>query len=342
MSNQHFSAPVRASIDVTYACDLRCIHCRTNTGEIPLAIRRKMLSIEQLKTVIRDLDKMKTFEITLTGGEPTMRKGFWDLLKIVPDLSFSETTLITNAATHDMSLLDRIIDGGINSVRVSIDGTRSTFKDVRLVDKYDKVLENSIYLQKHVRSFKVLTTVMRTNLHNIFELVDDLRIAGIKRQDLILVRAHGRGARNNLLLTEAQTMKLHNKVQQFKAQVPKEVYDLNLNAPYLDPTVKPDVVQDVVLYPYLKQNTSIAISATGDVTMSRLYSSSPIGNVKDESIIDIWERGQKQLDEEIQSHTQDELRDVFWDFAAAEGKRSEPIPLTALLDRQIFEGVEVR
>lgn len=342
MTDQHFSAPVRASIDVTYACDLRCIHCRTNTGEIPLAIRRKMLSVEQLQTVMRDLDKMKTFEITLTGGEPTMRKGFWDLLKIVPDLSFSETTLITNAATHDFETLDRIVDGGINSVRVSVDGTRSTFKDVRLVDRYEKVLENSVYLQKRLHSFKVLTTVMRTNLHNIFDLVDDLRSAGIKRQDLILVRAHGRGARNNLLLTEDQTMELHNKVQHFKAQVPKEVYDLNLNAPYLDPTVKPDAVQDVVMYPYLKQNTSIAISATGDVTMSRLYSSSPIGNVKDDSIIDIWERGQAQLDEEIQSYTQDELRDIFWDFAAAEGKRSEPIPLTALLDRQIFEGVEVR
>ena len=251
MTDQHFSAPVRASIDVTYACDLRCIHCRTNTGEIPLAIRRKMLSVEQLQTVMRDLDKMKTFEITLTGGEPTMRKGFWDLLKIVPDLSFSETTLITNAATHDFETLDRIVDGGINSVRVSVDGTRSTFKDVRLVDRYEKVLENSVYLQKRLHSFKVLTTVMRTNLHNIFDLVDDLRSAGIKRQDLILVRAHGRGARNNLLLTEEQTMELHNKVQHFKAQVPKEVYDLNLNAPYLDPTVKPDAVQDVVMYPYL-------------------------------------------------------------------------------------------
>ncbi|MFF9819386.1 hypothetical protein [Streptomyces sp. NPDC014006] len=38
-----YRAPVRASVDVTYACDLRCIHCRTNTGEIPVHIRRRML-----------------------------------------------------------------------------------------------------------------------------------------------------------------------------------------------------------------------------------------------------------------------------------------------------------
>ncbi|WKV71877.1 radical SAM protein [Streptomyces sp. PCS3-D2] len=73
-----YTAPVRASLDVTYACDLRCIHCRTNTGEIPVHIRRKMLSIEQLQDIMLQLDRMGTFEITLTGGEPTIRKGVDD------------------------------------------------------------------------------------------------------------------------------------------------------------------------------------------------------------------------------------------------------------------------
>lgn len=341
MNDKGYIAPVRASIDVTYACDLRCIHCRTNTGEIPVEIRRKMLTISQLKSVINDLNKMGTFEITLTGGEPTMRKGFWDLLPTIRQLDFSTVTLITNAARHTKDQLDRIIDGGIDSIRVSIDGTRRSFKDVRLVDAYEKVLENSQYLQRNVSSFKVLTTVMKTNLHNIFDLVDDLRRVGIKRQDLILVRAHGRGARNNLLLTESQTMRLHEKVKHFKEWVPRTVFDLNLNAPYLDPAEKPDSVQDVVMFPYLKQNTSIAISATGDVTMSRLYSSSPLGNVKYKSICDIWKEGQEQIETETQEFTQSELRDIFWDFAAADGD-SKPIPLTALLDRQIFEGYEVK
>ncbi|MFI2345880.1 radical SAM/SPASM domain-containing protein [Streptomyces sp. NPDC019443] len=335
-----YTAPVRASLDVTYACDLRCIHCRTNTGEIPLHIRRKMLSIEQLQDIMLQLDRMGTFEITLTGGEPTIRKGFWQLLDVVPKLRHSTVTLITNAAAHTQEQLDRIVDSGISSVRVSMDGTRETFAAVRLMDVFDTVVENSIYLRDRVRSFKVLTTVMKTNQHNVFDLAHYLQAQGFRRQDLILVRAHGRGGRNRLLLTEEETMAVHRKVAEFKQDVPATDFDLNLNAPYLVPGEKLRPFQDVVMFPYLVRDSSVAISATGDVTMSRLYSAAPLGNTKDASLRDIWAQGQEQLVEEQEEFTEGRLREIFWDFAS--GDASDGPPLTSLLDRQIFEGAEVR
>ncbi|MEU7297054.1 radical SAM protein [Streptomyces exfoliatus] len=335
-----YTAPVRASLDVTYACDLRCIHCRTNTGEIPVHIRRKMLSIEQLQDIMLQLDRMGTFEITLTGGEPTIRKGFWQLLDVVPKLRHSTVTLITNAAAHTQEQLDRIVDSGISSIRVSMDGTRETFAAVRLMDVFDTVVENSIYLRDRVRSFKVLTTVMKTNQHNVFDLAYYLRAHGFRRQDLILVRAHGRGGRNRLLLTEEETMAVHRKVTEFKSDVPATDFDLNLNAPYLVPGEKLRPFQDVVMFPYLVRDSSIAISATGDVTMSRLYSAAPLGNTKDAPVRDIWTQGQQQLVQEQEEFTEERLREIFWDFASDDG--SDGPPLTSLLDRQIFEGAEVR
>ncbi|MFE8944813.1 radical SAM protein [Streptomyces sp. NPDC007856] len=337
-----YYAPVRASLDVTYACDLRCIHCRTNTGEIPVHIRRRMLSIEQLQEVILDLDRMKTFEITLTGGEPTIRKGFWDLLDVVPRLEHSTVTLITNAANLTRDQMDRIIDSGISSIRVSMDGTRETFAAVRLTDRFDQVIENSIYLRDRVESFKVLTTVMKTNQHNVFALADYLRRHGFRRQDLILVRSHGRGGRNGLLLTEAETMAIHERVEEFRRRVPSIDFDLNLNAPYLVPGVEPTEHQDVVMFPYLVKDTSVAISATGDVTMSRLYSAHPLGNTKDASVSRIWAAGQEQLAREQEEFSDEKLRQIFWDFAAAENPNAAPPVLTSLLDRQLFEGYEVR
>ncbi|MFJ6655981.1 radical SAM protein [Streptomyces sp. NPDC091377] len=335
-----YTAPVRASIDVTYACDLRCIHCRTNTGEIPAHIRRKMLSIAQLRQVMLDLDRMGTFEITLTGGEPTLRKGFWDLLDVVPALRHATVTLITNAARHTREQLDRIVDSGIPSVRVSMDGTRETFAAVRLKDVFDTVVENSVYLRDRVPSFKVLTTVMKTNQHNVFDLTRLLRAEGFRRQDLILVRAHGRGGRNRLLLTEAETMAVHDQVRAFKRVVPAKDFDLNLNAPYLVPGEQLRPYQDVVMFPYLVRDSSIAVSATGDVTMSRLYSAEPLGNTKTAPVDRIWAEGQQQLAVEQEEFTEDRLREIFWDFAAEDGR--EVIPLTSLLDRQIFEGAEVK
>ncbi|WP_432570113.1 radical SAM protein [Kineococcus sp. SYSU DK005] len=336
-----FSAPVRASVDVTYACDLRCIHCRTNTGEIPLHIRRAMLSIEQLKQVMIDLDRMGAFEITLTGGEPTMRKGFWQLIDVVKDLRHSTVTLITNAANLDRRQLDRIVDSGITSIRVSMDGTRETFKAVRLVDSFDAVVDNARYLRDRVDSLKVLTTVMKTNQDNVFELVEYLRSDGFRRQDLIVVRAHGRGGRNRLLLTEQETLDMHRKVQEFKKSVAPTEFDLNLNAPYLVPGEAYEPVQDIVMFPYLVRDSSIAVSATGDVTMSRLYSPHPLGNVKDASVAHIWSSGQQQLQEEQAAFSEEELRHIFWNFAEGESEAAQPV-FTSLLDRQIFEGYEVR
>lgn len=336
-----FNAPVRASLDVTYACDLRCIHCRTNTGEIPVAIRRAMLSIDQIAEAMVALDRMGTFEITLTGGEPTMRRGFWSLIDVVGTLRHATVTLITNAANLRRDQMDRIVDSGISSVRVSIDGTREVFERVRLIDAYDTVLDNAAYLRDRVASFKVLTTVMQTNLPNVFDLTDQLRSRGFTRQDLILVRAHGRGGRNRLLLTEEQTLALHAAVRDFRRRVSPAEFDLKLNAPYLVPGEPVPAVQDVVMFPYFHRNSSIAISATGDVTMSRLYSPAPMGNIKDRSLADIWREGQSQIEEEQEAFTEDALRRVFWDFEGAADGTAAPV-FTSLLDRQIFEGYTVR
>jgi MoaA/NifB/PqqE/SkfB family radical SAM enzyme len=299
-----------------------------------------MLTLTQLADVIRQLDEMKVFEITLTGGEPTIRKGFYTtILSTLSGLQYSTATLITNAANQSKDDIKKIVNAGIQSVRISVDGTADVFKQIRLADAYGKVLDNLNMYAQHVASLKVLTTVMKTNLSNIMALVQELRRTEVKRQDLILVRAHGRGGRNALLLSEQEALTLYHEVADFRQRIPSSEYDLNLNAPYLIPSVKRFAFDDVVMWPYLEQNSSIAISATGDVTMSRLYSSAPIGNVKDARLRDIWDRGQDKLAQEALDHDEENLRALFWQFDAPD---ADNYPLISLLDRQIFENAEVR
>jgi MoaA/NifB/PqqE/SkfB family radical SAM enzyme len=300
-----------------------------------------MLSVDQIADVIRQLDRMKVMEITFTGGEPTVRKGFYSLLDCIPELEHATVTLITNAYALTQAQMDRIIDSGIHAVRVSIDGSRGAFEKVRLVDGFDRVLENAKYLAAGVPSFKILTTVMTTNYDEIFPLVDQLMEAGFRRQDLILVRAHGRGGRNMLLLSEAQTMNLLDDVDHFKAAIPPLGYELNLNAPYLREDIIPRSGMDVVFYPYLVEGASVAISATGDVTMSRLASTEPIGNVKQDSLEEIWSRRAPFTEFSGEGFSPARLREIYWNFAAVESG-AEEIALTSLLDRQIFEGAAVQ
>lgn len=330
------SAPVRVSIDLTYICNLRCIHCRTNTGEVPLSILRKMMSVEQIIEVVRELDRMETFEITFTGGEPTIHPQFWDIVEGIGPLDFASLTLITNAVTLTAEAIDRLLAAGIDSIRISLDGTRETFRKVRKKDVFDQVVGNLRLLRGRVSNLKVLTTVMTANLDNIFDLAEFAAVEGLARQDLILVRAHGRGGRNRLTLSERQVMEVEREVLDFQARVHPGILDLNLNAPYLTPDEPGRMVWDVVMFPYLKKDASLAISATGDVTMSRLYSPHPIGNVKFERIDRIWASAQDELAAESEQFDHEQLREIFWNFQEEGRVGSNGPAFSALLDRQIF------
>jgi MoaA/NifB/PqqE/SkfB family radical SAM enzyme len=333
------SAPVRVSIDLTYICDLRCIHCRTNTGEVPFRILKHMMSVDTIIQTVRDLDEMKTFEITFTGGEPTIHPQFWDIVEGIGKLKFASITLITNAATLTTERVDRLAAAGIQSVRVSVDGTRAKFREIRKKDLFERVVQNIGLLRKRIPNLKILTTVMTANFDNVFDLAEFAVEAGFRRQDLILVRAHGRGGRNGLTLSEGQVRETERRTLEFQARIHPDVLDLNLNAPYLSPDPPERMMWDVVMYPYLVKDASLAISATGDVTMSRLYSPKPIGNVKFDRIGRVWETAQDDLATESEQFDIDRLREIFWNFQADES--AEATELFPLLDRQIFDGAEV-
>jgi mycofactocin biosynthetic radical S-adenosylmethionine protein MftC len=59
-------APICLTWELTYACNLACIHCLSSSG------RRdpRELSTEECKAVIDELAKMQVFYVNIGGGEP--------------------------------------------------------------------------------------------------------------------------------------------------------------------------------------------------------------------------------------------------------------------------------
>ncbi len=71
------AAPICLTWELTYACNLSCVHCLSSSG------RRDPgeLTTEQCKTVIDELRDMQVFYVNIGGGEPTVRPDFWELLE---------------------------------------------------------------------------------------------------------------------------------------------------------------------------------------------------------------------------------------------------------------------
>ena len=76
------AGPVLGTLLVTYRCDLRCVVC-----DLPAraAARRRAgdreLDTGELKSVLRDMKRIGTAGVGVTGGEPMLRKDLPELLR---------------------------------------------------------------------------------------------------------------------------------------------------------------------------------------------------------------------------------------------------------------------
>jgi len=70
-------APICLTWELTYACNLACVHCLSSSG------RRdpRELTTAECKAVIDELQRMQVFYVNIGGGEPTVRKDFWELVE---------------------------------------------------------------------------------------------------------------------------------------------------------------------------------------------------------------------------------------------------------------------
>ncbi|HEY1713910.1 MAG TPA: radical SAM protein, partial [Solirubrobacteraceae bacterium] len=69
-------APICLTWELTYACNLACVHCLSSSG------RRdpRELTTEECHRVVDELQRMQVFYVNIGGGEPTVRADFWELL----------------------------------------------------------------------------------------------------------------------------------------------------------------------------------------------------------------------------------------------------------------------
>src|SRR5262245_22717339 len=70
------AAPICLTWELTYACNLQCVHCLSSSG------RRdpRELTTAECRRVIDELQRMQVFYVNIGGGEPTVRPDFWELL----------------------------------------------------------------------------------------------------------------------------------------------------------------------------------------------------------------------------------------------------------------------
>ncbi len=117
-------APICLTWELTYACNLACVHCLSSSG------RRdpRELTTEQCEAVIDELQRMQVFYVNIGGGEPTIRPDFWHLLEyaVAHDVGVKFSTngvRITPERARWLAGTDYV------DVQVSLDGATAEVND---------------------------------------------------------------------------------------------------------------------------------------------------------------------------------------------------------------------
>jgi len=110
-------APICLTWELTYACNLACVHCLSSSG------RRDPgeLTPEEARGIVDDMVDMKVFYVNIGGGEPMLRPDFFDLVSYAVGrkvgVKFSTNgTRLTARRAEQLAALDYL------DVQISIDG----------------------------------------------------------------------------------------------------------------------------------------------------------------------------------------------------------------------------
>ena len=183
-------APICLTWELTYACNLSCVHCLSSSG------RRdpRELSTDECKAVIDTLERMQVFYVNIGGGEPTVRSDFWELVDYATEhhvgVKFS-----TNGVKITPEVAQRLAASDYVDVQISLDGATAEVNDpVRGPGSYDTALRAMQNLaDAGFKGFKISVVMTRQNISQLdaFKAIADRFDAQLR---ITRLRPSGRGA----------------------------------------------------------------------------------------------------------------------------------------------------
>ncbi len=177
--------------EVTRRCNLSCVHCRAAAEN---HVYKNELDTEACFNLLDNIKEVGEPIIILTGGEPLLREDIFDIaahgtkigLKMV---MAPNGTLITDEKAHMMK------ESGIKRISISLDGSTKTSHDrFRGVTGAFAGAMNGIKMAKKAGiPFQINTTITKTNLNEIPEILALAESLGAIAHHIFLLVPTGRG-----------------------------------------------------------------------------------------------------------------------------------------------------
>jgi radical SAM protein with 4Fe4S-binding SPASM domain len=185
--------------EITKKCNLNCLHCGSDCKADHFA--PELTTESWLKIV----DYVKNHfgndvVFVISGGEPLIHPDIFTIGRHIAD-SGMKWGMVTNGMALDEKCMDNLINSGIYSITVSVDGTESSHNHLRNSSMAFKCVQRALKLigQSPIEMKDAVTCVYPANLHELDKVAEILINHKIPAWRLFRIFPNGRAKHNQEL-----------------------------------------------------------------------------------------------------------------------------------------------
>lgn len=279
--------PSMLVISLTRDCFMRCRYCYADAHCSNVTNPENSMDIKEIERIIVEAKRLEISHIELTGGDPFVREDIFEVLDLFEKYHVT-TALSTKKILNDFEIKKLAGYDVIHELQISLDTLDDEIEEMLISSrnystKMLKVIEKLVQSGINV---KVNSVITKYNINDIYDLTMRLNSMGVKTHIISPYTANlGRNEEDffpdieqyEKLFANLDNMKLQMKIDHPVAEL---ITLCNREQLYHE---KGDVVCSAGMDGFI-------IAPNGDVSVCErmAYSSFTIGNIKNSSIMDIW------------------------------------------------------
>ncbi|MFA5976315.1 MAG: radical SAM protein [Elusimicrobiota bacterium] len=162
---------IQATVELTYGCNLRCVHCYNTTHEA-----KQELTTEQVYRLLDEMAAQGCLWIGFTGGEVFTRRDACEIMRYARSLGMV-ITITTNATLITPALADQMAELDPYLVEISVYGaTADSYESVtRIPGSYAHFVEGVDWLKERHIPILLKLVLMTLNEHELEPMKDFAR-----------------------------------------------------------------------------------------------------------------------------------------------------------------------
>ena len=292
--------PFMVSYSITTKCNLKCKHCYSDSVDQPSPDE---LSTDDAFQLMDDLSRWGIGLLIIDGGEPLCREDLLDVVKYASSKGI-RTTIGSNGTLIDERVARKMLEAGIMSVAISVDGadaqTHDSFRGVS--GAFEQTLKGVEACRATGLPFQFNMVIRKETLSQLEDMLCLAVDSGANAAEFFDLVAAGRAKQEckGQVLSLDERKRAMDWLAQSQEDCPIVIrvpacpmYPLLLQQKHIQPRHFP--VQMLQRVPYYGRGCAagmpmgyVMIQSNGDVNPCMLLQVR-LGNIREQSITSIWE-----------------------------------------------------